>query len=867
MKHYEKRAATFSAISLATVMLMSLALPALAQNFRVIDPAGGAGKAPHEWAPFTHWDLREMPGCAVPWTRSIAPTPDLDGNGIADEANDKNIAQATFAAGFGRWDAVTPNRLNFTNIFIGVPTGGQFLDGWNTIGFGVLPAGTNGVTGSWINASTGRIFEADIELNSTQDSIPFEGRRKWVTKAHASVLDNDTDFAPVGNWPTVADGDTDWNGNHRQEYEVDLGKTSTHEIGHFLGLDHIFPLGGASNNNLNAVMEEFNWSGIGPHGGGWTNIVLKNPDRDGMNFLYCPDLGDAPDPWMGVFNQYPTLVHIPASGRTLNAIVLDDDALGAEHILGIKPRQPLRNWTYEWLAIRQNGNVDSECEANIVDKDPFDDGVTWYPNPPIWGRTMTVVEWIRYASDNVGNAHNYLVRPMYANAWLDVNQNCIWEEHFMNVPVVVAPPIGLNNVFLTAAAGSIGLPAAVDGSKPVWLRCRLDWGEDVGLVDNIDGTLALPAGAAQFGEVEDYPFYCRNRYEQIWFCNPLPFPTYGYCMVVVGAPDPADQTVSAVVDGNDCFVIGNPPPNTFYSVTADETIIDYPVPTIIPPFTYGHFGRCRPNSPPTVPQTVARSHMVTPETPAGTAPHLVPDQLKVPTVNCSYRLYAPGEVNYGKVAFTVGAVDAGSGGWIGGPDPITHEWDDTLRVTVGYRVSPSLIPLSGLSPCDPYYSTLTLTTVGSGMVTPETAFEFMLNVPSDVPAGSHVILDVRTSWSTSPVVSNEIIEFPDPIGQPTGAGETPTPQQLALENYPNPFNPSTTIRYALPKPARVTLTVFDVNGRLVRTLVRDAAKPAGMFEAEWNGTDAAGLPVASGVYFYRLKAGSETLTRKAVLLK
>jgi hypothetical protein len=49
--------------------------------------------------------------------------------------------------------------------------------------------------------------------------------------------------------------------------------------------------------------------------------------------------------------------------------------------------------------------------------------------------------------------------------------------------------------------------------------------------------------------------------------------------------------------------------------------------------------------------------------------------------------------------------------------------------------------------------------------------------------------------------------------------------------------------------------------------VRDERKPAGVFDVEWNGTDSRGLAVASGVYFYRLTAGSETLTRKAVLLK
>lgn len=81
------------------------------------------------------------------------------------------------------------------------------------------------------------------------------------------------------------------------------------------------------------------------------------------------------------------------------------------------------------------------------------------------------------------------------------------------------------------------------------------------------------------------------------------------------------------------------------------------------------------------------------------------------------------------------------------------------------------------------------------------------------------------------------------------------------QNIPNPFNPTTTIRYAVPRPARVTLRVFDVGGREVATLV-DGEQAAGVHEVRWN---AAGL--ASGVYFYRLRSDGFTKTKKLVLLK
>jgi hypothetical protein len=86
------------------------------------------------------------------------------------------------------------------------------------------------------------------------------------------------------------------------------------------------------------------------------------------------------------------------------------------------------------------------------------------------------------------------------------------------------------------------------------------------------------------------------------------------------------------------------------------------------------------------------------------------------------------------------------------------------------------------------------------------------------------------------------------------------------QNVPNPFNPTTTIRYTLPQASDVELAVFGVDGKLVRVL-QSGAKPAGTFAATWDGRDDSGRSVASGVYFYRLRAGSFNETRKMVLLK
>jgi hypothetical protein len=86
------------------------------------------------------------------------------------------------------------------------------------------------------------------------------------------------------------------------------------------------------------------------------------------------------------------------------------------------------------------------------------------------------------------------------------------------------------------------------------------------------------------------------------------------------------------------------------------------------------------------------------------------------------------------------------------------------------------------------------------------------------------------------------------------------------QNYPNPFNPSTTIAFELQHPAYANLSVFDVRGGLVTTLV-NGPMTVGSKEMGWDGRDAAGNPVGSGVYFYRLTAGETSLTKKMVLLK
>ena len=90
-------------------------------------------------------------------------------------------------------------------------------------------------------------------------------------------------------------------------------------------------------------------------------------------------------------------------------------------------------------------------------------------------------------------------------------------------------------------------------------------------------------------------------------------------------------------------------------------------------------------------------------------------------------------------------------------------------------------------------------------------------------------------------------------------------QFLLYQNYPNPFNPVTTLRYNLPEDAMVNLTIYDMMGRQVSTLVT-SEQSAGYKSVQWNAANDAGAPVSAGLYLYRIRTGKFVKTHKMVLL-
>ena len=116
-------------------------------------------------------------------------------------------------------------------------------------------------------------------------------------------------------------------------------------------------------------------------------------------------------------------------------------------------------------------------------------------------------------------------------------------------------------------------------------------------------------------------------------------------------------------------------------------------------------------------------------------------------------------------------------------------------------------------------------------------------------------------------IAGEVTWLSDVTGNTQVASTADMPQEFTLfANYPNPFNPSTTISFHLPSAENVSVRIYDVNGRVVRELMSQQL-PTGSHQVTWNGMNDKGEPVASGTYFYQLETSTFRDTRKMNLLR
>ncbi len=134
---------------------------------------------------------------------------------------------------------------------------------------------------------------------------------------------------------------------------------------------------------------------------------------------------------------------------------------------------------------------------------------------------------------------------------------------------------------------------------------------------------------------------------------------------------------------------------------------------------------------------------------------------------------------------------------------------------------------------------------------------------SRAPEVSYIVDDVPPTPEPPPACEEAAVDTIRSITEATP--QLPVAVELA-QNYPNPCNPTTTIRFGLPSPGEVRIDIINILGQVVKRLVR-IDMPAGYHDVEWDGRNDGGGEVASGVYFYRLIAGNTTISKKMMLLK
>lgn len=508
---------------------------------------------------FIHWDLREFPDCRVPY--AINPTTDLPAGpapgGVVNAFSSWEAVAPALIAFNRRANAATVNPAN----------DGQNVISWdnaaNSPSFGNTPSSVLAVTSIWTNANY-QIQESDIVFNDrdyqwNNAGDDFTGVRTTIAPpfnvnngqtvtvrvdggaAQTATLAGVTNGAAtaqqvaaslggqiagatvyfIGTAPGTAvqivsnqhngtgtievtggtaNANLGFPGGATLTDAADVETVSLHEIGHFVGIAHSSDATPEPNATyLNAVMY---WAA--PNTG--TKRVLTADDELALNFLYTPDLGDAPDPTVS-YNFYQTLVHSTTASRTLNGVQLFFPGRGPEHLFDYWPEDTLK---LEWLGPTTDGSA-AECEALVTDLDLSDDGVQFLQSPLYRGVPNGVKVFVYYR-DAARYANNAAQR-LYVNGYFDWPNDKHFDPPEREIWWAGDPTNGTFAASATWTGAFYGNPGVIEltfqvtppvNAPSVWSRFRVDLGEDEGRVANYNGDLWPAEGGAQFGEVEDY---------------------------------------------------------------------------------------------------------------------------------------------------------------------------------------------------------------------------------------------------------------------------------------------------------------------------------------------------------------------------
>jgi len=207
-----------------------------------------------------------------------------------------------------------------------------------------------------------------------------------------------------------------------------------------------------------------------------------------------------------------------------------------------------------------------------------------------------------------------------------------------------------------------------------------------------------------------------------------------------------------------------------------------------------------------------------------------------------------------------------------GPDLALGNTGDGITLSTG-------VTTFGVIPCDQFIDGVSWETGGIGDVTslgPMTCAD-----PAPHPGyanGGGTLIGTLQRCPNSTDSDNSSADFIVEARTPGAANTCVTsgvddPETIVVkafrlrQNQPNPFNPTTAISFSIPKPGRVSLRVYDVQGRIVRTLLDRNVEEPTQTRVVWDGKDDHGIVVKSGVYFYRLEANGMSASRKMVVLR
>lgn len=570
----------------------------------------------------------------------------------------------------------------------------------------------------------------------------------------------------------------------------------------------------------NNIMNPFSSNTVG------TNHQLSNDDQAGCNFLYTPDLGDAPDTYQ------VKIRNAAGTGRTLSGVALSSVRTGAVALFGVNsPDAAGRAFSrYEWLGADEDGSA-LECEPRQNNQDQFDDGVT-IPNPLKGGLTNRITVRVSFNDPGGRYVNADPRRRLYFNGYFDYNGDSFWAFNerpiwWSGVPGATAGGAGAASPNFVPGASTLNtnpMVLAFDLDVPNtiaamsnYARMRLDYGENEGSafasgpLSGVNGDLAQAQGVQQFGEIEDYPVTFVNRAVTAT-CPGNEITDYDHPVTLTFCIRKAqsfycDSVTYSLSDPQNWVIASDAPLDDRIYLCTDSTFC---LTVLVRPQI-----DCTPGSTDTM-CLIVIPHAV--DTTPDTCCALIQCSMPTPTLVTNFS----GEVGVTEAELHVLLQDTAD---LTGLHLYRSEGEATAEV----RLTESPIPRNDTGRYDWTDRDLA----------PNTEYHYRLGLVgaggAEVRAGELVLRTLKAEFA---------------LGAP----------------YPNPTRGGFSIRLAIPRTGWARVRVVDVAGRVVRTL-HEGALAVGEHTLVWDGRLIGGRAADSGIYFVQYEAGGRRAVSRVVLMR